>query len=123
MAQSQNHLNPSTDLRFALHLASLGEKVDPRRTSLARILAMSSPSASDSPPSRPPPVDPARQIPHLLDQLRGRDGETLAVRGAARLLKPLDGKLELRGGTPDNRRAAREWRSRFLPGAPSAGDR
>ena len=42
------------------------------------------------------------------------EGETLAVFGAARLVKYLDGKIELRGGSPDDRRAAREWCSMLL---------
>ena len=42
------------------------------------------------------------------------EGETLAVFGAARLVKHLDGKIQLLGGTPDDRRAAREWCSMFL---------
>ena len=42
------------------------------------------------------------------------EGETIAVFGDARLVKKLCGKLELRGGSPDDRRAAREWCSMFL---------
>ena len=42
------------------------------------------------------------------------EGETIAVFGAARLVKKLDGKLELRGGSPDDRSAAKEWCSLFL---------
>ena len=42
------------------------------------------------------------------------EGETLAVFGDARLVKYLDGKIELRGGSLDDRRAAREWCSMFL---------
>jgi hypothetical protein len=42
------------------------------------------------------------------------EGETLAVFGDARLVKKLDGKIELCGGTPDDRRAAREWICRFI---------
>ena len=42
------------------------------------------------------------------------EGEALAVFGDARLVKKLDGKIELRGGSPDDRRAAREWCSLFL---------
>lgn len=54
------------------------------------------------------------KIKYLLEQLRGRDGETIAVFGAARLVKHLDGKIQLIGGTPEDRRAAREWCSMFL---------
>ncbi len=42
------------------------------------------------------------------------EGETLAVFGDARLVKHLDGKFKLSGGSPDDRRAAREWCSLFL---------
>ena len=45
--------------------------------------------------------------------IRNRES-TLAVFGSARLVKHLDGRLELLGGTPDDRRAAREWCSLFL---------
>ena len=50
----------------------------------------------------------------LLARLCGSEGETIAVFGDARLVKHLDGKFELRGGTADDRRAAREWCSLFL---------
>ncbi len=42
------------------------------------------------------------------------DGETLARFGAARLIKKLDGKIELLGGSRDDRTAAKEWCSLFL---------
>lgn len=42
------------------------------------------------------------------------EGETIAVFGDARLVKKLDGKLELRGGSPGDRSAAKEWCSLFL---------
>lgn len=41
-------------------------------------------------------------------------GETIATFGNARLVKKLDGKYELIGGSRDDRRAAREWCSLFL---------
>ena len=45
----------------------------------------------------------------------GRDeGEVLAYFGQARLLKRLDGKLELVGGTEEDRTSAREWISMFF---------
>jgi hypothetical protein len=45
----------------------------------------------------------------------GRDeGEVLAYFGQARLVKKLDGKLELVGGTNEDRTAAREWISMFF---------
>jgi len=40
--------------------------------------------------------------------------ETLASFGNARLVKNHDGKIELLGGSLDDRRAAREWCSLFL---------
>lgn len=42
------------------------------------------------------------------------DGEVLAYFGKARLVKKLDGKLELIGGTDEDRTAAREWISMFM---------
>lgn len=54
------------------------------------------------------------KIKRPLDHLRGRDGETIAVFGAARLVKHLDGKIQHLGGSRDDRRAAREWCSMFL---------
>ena len=42
------------------------------------------------------------------------EGETIATFGEARLVKQLDGKLELVGGSPENRTEAKEWVSLFL---------
>jgi hypothetical protein len=42
-------------------------------------------------------------------------GKTLATFGAARLVKKLDGKIELIGGTADDHADAREWCSLFAP--------
>jgi len=42
------------------------------------------------------------------------EGETLAVFGKARLIKQLTGRIELVGGTADDRTAAKEWASFFL---------
>ena len=47
-------------------------------------------------------------IPGLKDE-----GEVVASWGQARLLRYLDGKLELRGGSKADRVAAREWISLF----------
>ncbi len=47
-------------------------------------------------------------IPGLKDE-----GEVVASWGQARLLRFLDGRLELRGGSRDDRVAAREWISLF----------
>jgi hypothetical protein len=41
-------------------------------------------------------------------------GETIATFDNARLVKRLDGKIELIGGTADDRAAAREWCSLLL---------
>jgi hypothetical protein len=49
-----------------------------------------------------------------LDWLRRDEGEILAVFGAARLVKRLNGRLELVGGTAADQTAAREWTSLFL---------
>ncbi len=51
---------------------------------------------------------------NLLVWLKRDDGQTLATFGAARLVQYLDGKIKLRGGSPDDRTAAREWCSLFL---------
>ena len=51
---------------------------------------------------------------NLLVRLKQDDGETLANFGAARLVKRLTGRIELLGGSPDDRAAAREWCSLFL---------
>ena len=40
--------------------------------------------------------------------------EVLAVFGDARLVKLVCGRLELRGGTPNDRVAAKEWISLFM---------
>jgi hypothetical protein len=41
------------------------------------------------------------------------EGEVIAAWGEARLIKYLDGKLELKGGSKEDRVAAREWISLF----------
>jgi len=46
--------------------------------------------------------------------LNGDEGELIAKFGDARLVKYLDGKIKLLGGTPDERTAAKEWISLFL---------
>jgi hypothetical protein len=42
------------------------------------------------------------------------EGELIASWGEARLIKYLDGKLVLKGGSKENRMEAREWISMFL---------
>lgn len=46
--------------------------------------------------------------------LKEDQGELIATFGDARLVKCLDGKIKLLGGSPDDRTAAREWCSLFL---------
>ena len=41
------------------------------------------------------------------------EGEVIARFGEARLIRFLDGKTELRGGSQDDQSAAREWMSMF----------
>ena len=41
------------------------------------------------------------------------EGETIAMSGAARLVRNLDGRHELIGGTNEQHAAAREWISLF----------
>jgi hypothetical protein len=41
------------------------------------------------------------------------EGEVLASWGEAKLVKRLDGKLELKGGSKEDRGQAREWISMF----------
>jgi hypothetical protein len=41
------------------------------------------------------------------------EGEVVAYFGQARLIRYLDGKLELKGGSQEDRIAAREWMSLF----------
>ena len=43
------------------------------------------------------------------------EGELIARFGGARLVKHLDGKLELIGGSPEDRAAAHKWLSQFPP--------
>ncbi len=50
----------------------------------------------------------------LLEFLQRNDGELIAGFGEARLVKCLDGRIKLLGGSPEDRAAAREWCSLFL---------
>lgn len=43
------------------------------------------------------------------------ESEVIAVFGAAQLVKHLNGKLELRGDSVEDQRAAREWVDKFMP--------
>jgi hypothetical protein len=51
-------------------------------------------------------------LPDLKDE-----GEVIAEWGDAKLVKYLDGKLELRGGSKEDHAEAREWISLFWPEA------
>jgi hypothetical protein len=42
------------------------------------------------------------------------EGKVIASFGEARLIKTLDGRLELKGGSREDRQAAQEWISMFL---------
>ena len=53
----------------------------------------------------------------IQEYLHRDDGELIASFGAARLVRYLNGKFELRGGTDADRAQAREWCSLFLHGA------
>jgi hypothetical protein len=55
---------------------------------------------------------------NLLAWLKRDEGETLARFGEARLVKMLTGKIELIGGSAEDRTAAKEWTSLFLHEAP-----
>ena len=50
---------------------------------------------------------------HPLAWLIRDEGDSLARFGAARLVKKLDGKIELIGGSAQDRAAAREWCALF----------
>jgi hypothetical protein len=41
------------------------------------------------------------------------EGEVVAIFGQAQLIRYLDGKVELKGGTKEDRLAAKEWISLF----------
>jgi len=46
---------------------------------------------------------------------RRAEWEVIAGVGGAQLVKHLDGKREMRGGSAEDQRALREWAERFLP--------
>jgi len=50
---------------------------------------------------------------HVLDWTRD-ETELIAQFGQARLVRTLDGRYELQGGSPDDHAEAREWVSLFL---------
>ena len=51
---------------------------------------------------------------YILEYLNRQRGELIASWGDAELVRHLNGRYELRGGTPEDRQAAREWMSLFL---------
>lgn len=51
---------------------------------------------------------------NLLARFKHDKGELIASFGDARLVKKLSGKIELVGGTDDDRAEAKEWASLFL---------
>ena len=53
------------------------------------------------------------KMPRILEYLRHEQGELIASWGDAELIRRSDGRYELRGGTPDDRQAARAGQ---LPG-------
>jgi hypothetical protein len=53
------------------------------------------------------------KIRHLFPEI-GNDGEVIAYFGDARLVKTLDCKYELRGGSNADRASAQEWISMFM---------
>src|SRR6185295_6367214 len=62
--------------------------------------------------------------PNAHDRLSRNEGERVASFGAAELIRHHNGRWELRGGSPAERAAAREWSSLFqheatFPSAPS----
>ena len=50
----------------------------------------------------------------ILEYLRNDEGELIAAFGGASLIRRRNGRYELRGGTPEDHRDAREWISLFL---------
>lgn len=54
-----------------------------------------------------------KRSPILADHIR--QFEIIAGRGDARLVKWLDGTVEIRGGSEDDRKKLRAWVDRFLP--------
>ena len=54
------------------------------------------------------------KLNRLLEFLQAENGEIVARFGDARLVRHLNGRYELRGGTPYDRQQVREWCSMFL---------
>ena len=58
-----------------------------------------------------------KQSPFVRDNVR--QFEVVAVFGEAQIVKRLDGRLEILGGTDENRQKAREWIALFIKPVPS----
>jgi hypothetical protein len=58
-----------------------------------------------------------KRISQHLERLNQAEAETIATFGEAKLVKTLNGKYELRGGSPHDRVQAREWISLFMHNA------
>ena len=58
-----------------------------------------------------------KRLNQYLERLTQAEAETIASFGEARLVKTLDFKYELRGGSPGDRQQAREWISLFMHNA------
>lgn len=56
------------------------------------------------------------RIPKFRD--RASEAELIASFGGAQILKSLSGKLEIRGGTPEERTQAQTWMDTFLTQKP-----
>jgi hypothetical protein len=54
---------------------------------------------------------------HFFPEFGKSEGEVISSWGEAKLVKTLDGKYELRGGSKEDRQEAREWISMFMPDA------
>jgi hypothetical protein len=54
------------------------------------------------------------KIKHLFPELAKKDGEVIATFGQARLIRTVEGKWELVGGSSCDRLEAQEWISLFM---------
>ena len=59
----------------------------------------------------------AMKMKRMLEFLRPQEELIATFFGQAQLVRTLDGKSELRGGTAEDRQAAKEWISMFWQGA------
>ena len=54
------------------------------------------------------------KLRHLVEATRASEGSVIAQFGGASLIRQRDGQWQLRGGSREDRLAAREWISLFL---------